>query len=1093
MDRLHAGLEKRATVVLAGPGYGKTALLALFLRESGEDSVWLSLDPSDRDPFVFFRNIVQGFAEHVPEMGERSLRAYEDLRSHPLEAERLADVFIDDAEELLGGRIVLVVDGVEHLEGSSSCVQALRRLALCLPGAIHLVLAGRSLPDVGIENGSAGDAVTRIEGDELLFTLDETRTLLRDAFGLRVRPDTVGRIHARTRGWVTALQLLRQTARLEASATDPPEGLFARTESEIFDYFSEEVFASETVEVREFLLGSCPPQVVDPEVCSEVLQKFEAGSLLADLARRHMFISALEGRGSYYAYDPLFHDFLRRKLRAARGPEGSRALELRYGRAFAQRGDFPRALAHFLAAESLKETADLLQRRGDALLRAGMSGAVREAALFLSLRGARPPIAAALLGEACRLAGDHTAAIAHFQAALDARGEGAGEITGHDRAAAFQGLAYSLSRLGEMARAEVSAAQALAEVGSEDPGLRARVLNTLALVRWRQKRLTEALALWEEALVLARQAADDHLVLMIAHNLGLPHAAAGDFSRARECFRSLTGPDNPRLGPEEGAAYLNLSRIARLQGDYVGAATLLGDAREIAQMRRLQGLLADVLEEEGNLCRDRGDLESASERYARAGAALSDLGRQDLLDSLAGEEAILAARRGNHGEAETLAAEAVARRRAAGDEEGVAAALLALGEVRVCARAASRAIRVLAEAAAYFSASGRAYQECMARLWLALARQLERDRHRAVAQALRALEIAARYDYRAQVLRIAAQDADFRDLLASLADAPGYLQMASAGGLWEAGAARPVATPSSGVPGAIVMVADAVGAVDLTVRLLGPIEVYRDAAHRIPGDPGVRRALGAFCCLAVARDHRVTREQLAEALWGNARPSAIERNFHSTISLLRRALNHGHHVPKNFIRCEQGAYLLNPAYRYDIDVETFEELVRSARRNASSQDAAGALADYAAAIALHRGPLMDGERDDWIGAPRAFYETLYFAALGEAAALRLRREDAEREAACFRIIVERNPLDERVSCRLMRALGEIGDREGLDREFSRLRQALADDRGAGPRAGTRRAYQDVLKRMREGRGRSVPAARKPARPALRRRPDGART
>ena len=1091
MDRLRAGLGNRATLVTAGPGYGKTALLALFLREAGEDSVWVSVDSSDRDPFVLFRNIVQGISEHAPELGARSQGLWEELRSQPREAERLADAFIGEAEESLGGRIVLVLDGVQNLKGSEASLRALRRFVTCLPGAIHLILAGRWLPDLGLEQMREEDPVTRIEGDDLRFTLEETGTLLRDVFGLEARPDTVGTIHARTRGWVTALQLLRQTARLEAVAGDPPEGLFARTETEIFDYFSEDVFASETVEVRDVLLGSSPLQAIDPEVCAEVLQGLDVRRHLADLVRRQMFLSVLEGRGTFCAYDPLFHEFLRRKLRAARGVEGARALDVRYGRVFAQRGDFPRALAHFLAAESLKETADLLQRGGEVLLSAGMPGAVREAALFLTARGARPPIAAALLGEACRLSGDHAAAVGHLQIALAARGDAAGEIAGRARIAAHQGLAYSLLKVGDLAQAEESAVQSLREAGTEEPGLRARVLNTLALVRCRQDRVGEALVLWEQAMDQARRAGDDHLIRMIAHNLGLPHAAAGDFARAIECFRNLTGPDNPLQGPEEGAAYLNLSRIARLQGDCVRAASLLGDAREIARKRRLQGLLADALEEEGNLSRERGDLESAGRCYARARAAFSDLGRPDLLDNLSGEEAILAARRGNHGEAETLAAGAVARRRDAGDAAGLASALLALGEVRVCARAASRAIRALAEAAAWFSSNGRAYEECMARLWLALARHLDRDRQRAVAQALRALEIAALHDYRAPVLRIAALDADFRDLLSSLAEAPGYLHMTAAGhpatgGIGDAG-------KSSVTVGAAGATGDPSREADLTVRLLGPVEVRHDAGDLIPDDPVVRRALGAFCYLAVARDHRATREQLAEALWGNGRPPSAQRNIHSAISLLRRSLNHGRNVPKSFIRCERGAYHLNPAYRYDIDVETFEDLVRRARRKASGHDAAGALADYAAALSLRRGPLMDGEEDDWIGAPRAYYEALHLAALHEAADILPNRADAGSAATFYRIIGERNPLDEPISSRLMRALGEIGDRRGLDEEFTRLRQALADLRGAAPRPETRRAYEDALKGIKKAPERSAPAARRPARKTPRRRPVGART
>ena len=62
MDRLRSGLQHPVTLVAAGPGYGKTALLARFLQDSGEPSVWYSLDRSDRDPAVFFRYLVEGMA-----------------------------------------------------------------------------------------------------------------------------------------------------------------------------------------------------------------------------------------------------------------------------------------------------------------------------------------------------------------------------------------------------------------------------------------------------------------------------------------------------------------------------------------------------------------------------------------------------------------------------------------------------------------------------------------------------------------------------------------------------------------------------------------------------------------------------------------------------------------------------------------------------------------------------------------------------------------------------------------------------------------------------------------------------------------------
>jgi ATP/maltotriose-dependent transcriptional regulator MalT/DNA-binding SARP family transcriptional activator len=1092
MDRLNAGLDRRATIVVAGPGYGKTALLARFLMESVEDSVWYSLDSSDRDPSVFFRYLVQGVKEHAPDFGSRSQGLWEALRFRPEEAEHLVNVFIGDAEESLGGRIVLVLDGVQHLQGAESCARSLRRFLARLPGSVHLILVGRSLPEIGLEPLLTKQEVTMIDGEDLLFTREETLTLLRDTFGLPARPETVERLHTRTRGWVTALQLLRQTARLGAGADDLPEALFARTESEIFDYFSEEVFASEPREVREFLLGSCPPTAIDPEVCAEVLQGLDVHTILAGLVRRHLFISALESRSPYYAYDPLFLDFLRRKLRAGRDVEETRALDQRYGRAFLRRGSIARALQHFLAAECVRGIVGLLQRHGEALVRAGLLGAVREAALFLATRGVRSPAASALWGEACRLTGDHGAAVSHFEAALAERGEWAGEIAGRARVAALQGLAYSLLKTGDVARAAETAAQALVETGDRDPGQRARVLNTLAIVRYRQERAAEALALWQEALARAREAGDEHLILMIAHNLGLPHAVAGDFQRASECFSILTGPENPRLGPEEGAAYLNLARIATLQGIYPRADSLLANAREIAQRSQLQGLLADVLEEEGNLCRERGDLEAAREHYTRARALLTELGRLDLLDNLAEEEAILAARRGDHDTAVSLAARAVEGRRAAGDSEGTASALLALGEVRVRAGAARRAAPALAEAAAFFSSTGRAYQECAARLWLALARYQERDRHLAVAQALQALEIAARFDYRTAVLKVAALDRGFRDLLASLVEAPSYLREAPPDSL----AARLAAAPGPGTAAGRDALPAQVDA-DLTVRLLGTVEVYRNAQTRIPARAWkIPRALQVFCYLAAARDHRATRDCLADALWGDTRPSVIERTFHSTISSLHRALNYGHNVPKNFIQCERGAYLLNPAYRYDIDVEMFEEHVRAARSKASRGDASGALADYEAATALHRGPLMEEEYDKWIEPLRAHYEDLYVAALGETAELHLKGGGAKAAVACLRTLVERNPVDEGASRRLMRALGALGDCEGIEKEFARLRQALAEESSSPPLPESLQAYDESLAAAATPGGGEVlhaanpiPSAQPAARRAIRRRPE----
>ncbi len=1044
VERLAAGLDGTATVVTAGPGYGKTALVSHFIRQAQDDAVWYRLDSSDRDPWVFFSYLIEGIREHVPDFGERSAGLWEEFRSGAAEVERLADIFIRDAEESLGGRLMVVMDQVEHLEEGGLCARGLRRLLDYMPGALHLVLVGRSLPDLGIRSPRADGPVNVLAGDDLLLTRDETASLLQDTFGLSLDEKGVEQIHRRTRGWVTALQLMRRTAGLERGPSAPPEALFNRTEGEIFEYFSAQVLDTLPADVRRFLLAASIPAVIDPDLCAEALPDLSVRPLLQEVLRHNLFLSPLESRGEYYTFDPLFRDSLRRRLRGDLDDAHRRRLEAAFGTAFARRGEFSQALAHWRASEDVDAMLDLLGRQGRALLAAGLLETVREAAGFVAGKGRRPAAVEDLLGEACRLAGDPTAAVGHFQRALQTGDPGSPEIAGQARAAALQGLAHSLLKIGRVEEADATARQALAASQGSDPALEARIGNTLSVIRYRENALDAAVSGWQEALARARQAGDEHLIRMIAHNLGLPHAVMGDFRRASECFGILTGPDKSRVGPEEGAAYLNLGRIEILRGNYARAASLLGDAREIANRWKLQGLLADVLEAEGNLLRDSGDLAGAAEQYRRARSLLTELGQLDLLEGLAEEEAVLAVLAGDAARAEQIATEGVERRREGEDREALASALLALGEVRCRAGRGGEAEAPLSEAAGLFAGLQRRYQEFLARLWLGLAHHRQGKEAEAKEASRAALDLAGRHGYEASASRIAGLDASFAAWLGSLPGAPAELAPA---------ASRPAPTLAGVGP----------AGVDLSVRLLGPVEVCRDAGTPIPAAAWkVRRALQIFCYLAAARDHRATKDRIVDALWGEARPAVIEKNFHPTISFLRRALNHGHGVTKNFILFQQGAYRLNPDYRYHIDVEAFEAGIRDARRLQEEGEAAGALAAYEAALELYRGHFLEEEYDAWTEAPRAHFEGLRLQALEEASRLHLAQGNREQGVELLRRTVEAEPLNEEASARLMTELGAAGNRSGVEREFQRLTARLQADLEAEPLPETRAAYQAAL-------------------------------
>ena len=58
VDRLHAGFNRKLTLISAQAGAGKTTLLAQWLEECPQPSAWLSLDEQDNDLIVFVSYLI---------------------------------------------------------------------------------------------------------------------------------------------------------------------------------------------------------------------------------------------------------------------------------------------------------------------------------------------------------------------------------------------------------------------------------------------------------------------------------------------------------------------------------------------------------------------------------------------------------------------------------------------------------------------------------------------------------------------------------------------------------------------------------------------------------------------------------------------------------------------------------------------------------------------------------------------------------------------------------------------------------------------------------------------------------------------------
>jgi DNA-binding SARP family transcriptional activator len=249
------------------------------------------------------------------------------------------------------------------------------------------------------------------------------------------------------------------------------------------------------------------------------------------------------------------------------------------------------------------------------------------------------------------------------------------------------------------------------------------------------------------------------------------------------------------------------------------------------------------------------------------------------------------------------------------------------------------------------------------------------------------------------------------------------------------------------------------------VRLLG-----RPSVRRLDPDGGevevewrLRRALLVFAFLAAAPDLRAGKEELVEAVWPEADPETVRRNFHPTLSWLRRALAPaGERRRAAGVVARHGLYQLDPSAEWEIDRLEFERLVEAGGAGLHAGDAGAALAAWEAAWRLYRGPFLEGLDAAWLEAPREELQHRYLELLRRLAEVYADQGRLEESVDACRSLLSRDPLQEGVHLTLMRLYSRQGRRDLVRRQYDRLTRTLAEELGVEPMLETTLEYHRLM-------------------------------
>ena len=252
-----------------------------------------------------------------------------------------------------------------------------------------------------------------------------------------------------------------------------------------------------------------------------------------------------------------------------------------------------------------------------------------------------------------------------------------------------------------------------------------------------------------------------------------------------------------------------------------------------------------------------------------------------------------------------------------------------------------------------------------------------------------------------------------------------------------------------------MMVGVTLASAPVRIQICGPLVIEHDG-ERIEGRLPGRQGRLLFTFLVVNRHRQVPRDELAESLWREPDPAAVDARLNPLLSKLRRVLGTDAVDGRAAIRLQL------PNAR--VDLEAALDAIHRAESAVALQDWRRAWGPSLVALFVAERDFLPGEDAPWIDETRHQLALLHVRALESYAATELGIGGPELAGAvrAGRTLVRLAPLRESGYRHLMQALAAQDNLAEALHVYGELCECLRDQLGVSPGPATRELYEQLL-------------------------------
>lgn len=1030
---LNNNRKKKVILICAGAGYGKTTLLSQFLTKGDLRFMYYHLDAEDAEPATFISYLLIGLKRLDSEFGKKTDSLSRFYNEFPRYREIIIGTLLNEIVERFTDDIYIVLEDYHALIAPGRIDTILDYVLEHSPPRLHFIVTSRTLPDLRLSRLRAHDEILELTTQHLRFSLKEIEQFFKKVHTQPLKKKEIKWIEHHSEGWPTSLRLMLQSPeylegiRSSSHIRDILDNYY-RSQSNLFNYFAQEIFNNEPEHIQRFLVDCSLFDWLTPGLCDAITKKRACGNILSRLTRRNAFLFKIPGQG--FRFHNLYQEFLRGKLAE---PHWERSLYRRAADYFYGQERFLDALKYYSKGDYYKRACTIIENYGFDVIRQGRSSVLSALieSIPIQVRNRNPGVLLMYAQVLVHVGRSEEAKIVLLRAArlLKSR-KGSADVLYE-----LGGIYLNQDKYREARRYFLRALKA----GPKHMNLtRAAILNSLGFVynTLGGRYMTRAEDYFNQAYDIVHRGKYGELEASVLNNWALYDWKKGDIHSAYQKLVDMVRILDRYYSPHCGAGYFNAARLCFLLGKTSEARKILDSGSRQCSQFNDQWSMAALWKGYGLLYGNLGDYEKANHYLARSLKVYEELGVVRLGITSLNELCRLHINSGKLSNAEKDIAAVWWFKKNRNDAEAVTLCITE-ARLRIAQKKYEQAITILENALDHASRFKQPLNTFDVHVELCRVFYARNQISGSIEHLQKAVLISRVRGYEYLLQRIFERDPWMVSLLRTEGTRNEYISTVLAGSM--------------------------VYTHYIEATLFGKPTFKINGNTVTASIWKTRNAEKLFGYLLLQKGMTVDSDTLIEIFWPGSARNTGYYNLRKTVQYIRQVFARVDRSMHDIIQSGKGAYSIAPDIMVSLDTDLFERM--AAQVKIGQHDCSVDQDDLEQLLGLYQGDFAAGWYDNWVEDKRRYYKSLYEEILTKQAALCMRQKKYKDTVRYYRLLIDCDIFEEAYCREYMVACAKCRRKKDIVQSYKRLVAALKKESGKGPEAETTKLYNALMKNL----------------------------